>query len=137
MRVIVSRRASEKQAASTTTVSRFETGMLTDPENLQALSKLNGAWVSRAMGRTRTRRIILDLDSSESPVHGQQEGSSYNEHFECVCCHPLFCFNQYGDCEGAMPSSRRPRAAYVSLEGLVGPEAVRIRQVPRSQLRWR
>ena len=102
MRVIVSRRASDKQAASTNCVSRFETEMLTGPENLEALSRMNGAWVSRAMGRTKTRRIILDLDSSESPVHGEQEGSSYNGHFQCVCYHPLFCFNHYGDCEGAM-----------------------------------
>ena len=34
MRVIVSRRASEKQAGSTTSVSRFETEMLTGPENI-------------------------------------------------------------------------------------------------------
>ena len=46
--------------------------------------------------------MILDMDSSESPTHGQQEGSAYNGHFECTCYHPLFCFNQYGDLEGAM-----------------------------------
>ena len=85
MRVIVSRRASEQQAASTNSVSRFETELLTRPENLPALSRLNEAWVSRALGRTKTRRIILDLDSSESPVHGEQEGSSYKGHFACVC----------------------------------------------------
>ena len=102
MRVIVSRRASEKQAASTNCVSRFETEMLTHPANMQALSRLNEGWVSRAMGRTKTRRLILDLDSSESPVHGEQEEASYNGHFACVCYHPLFCFNQYGDCEGTM-----------------------------------
>ena len=38
---------------------------------------------------------------SESPVHGQQEGAAYNGHFECVYYHPLFLFNQFGDCEGA------------------------------------
>jgi hypothetical protein len=41
------------------------------------------------------------MDSSESPVHGHQEGAAYNGHFECVCYHPLFLFNQFGDCEGA------------------------------------
>jgi len=76
--------------------------MLTHPANMQALSRLNEGWVSRAMGRTKTRRLILDLDSSESPVHGEQEEASYNGHFACVCYHPLFCFNQYGDCEGTM-----------------------------------
>ena len=30
-----------------------------------------------------------------------QEGAAYNGHFECVCYHPLFLFNQFGDCEGA------------------------------------
>ena len=42
------------------------------------------------------------MDSSESPVYGEQEGSAYNGHFGCTCFHPLFCFNQFGDCEGAM-----------------------------------
>ncbi len=46
--------------------------------------------------------IILDIDSSESPVYGEQEGEAYNGHFECACYHPRFCFNQFGDCEGAV-----------------------------------
>ena len=33
------------------------------------------------------------MDSTESPVHGQQEGSAYNGHFESVCYHPLLLFN--------------------------------------------
>src|SRR5438128_1189915 len=46
-------------------------------------------------------RVVLDMDSSESPVHGQQEGSAYNGHFESVCYHPLFLFNDDGDCLAA------------------------------------
>jgi hypothetical protein len=42
--------------------------------------------------------VTLDIDSSESPVHGAQEQSAYNGHFESVCYHPLFVFNQAGDC---------------------------------------
>jgi Transposase DDE domain group 1 len=41
------------------------------------------------------------MDSSESPVHGEQEGSGYNGHFESVCYHPLFLFNSHGDCLAA------------------------------------
>jgi hypothetical protein len=41
------------------------------------------------------------MDSSESPVHGQQEGGAYNGHFETVCYHPLFLFNDHGDCLAA------------------------------------
>ena len=39
--------------------------------------------------------------SSESPVHGAQEGSAYNGHFESVCYHPLFLFTEHGDCLAA------------------------------------
>ena len=46
--------------------------------------------------------IILDMDSSVSPTHGDQQGSAYNGHFGCTCYHPLFCFNQFGDLERAM-----------------------------------
>ena len=42
------------------------------------------------------------MDSSESPVYGEQEGAAYNGHLECVYYYPLFVFNQLGDCEGAM-----------------------------------
>jgi len=102
MQAVVGRRAMEKQAASTNTLSRFETEVLVTEENLKGLNQLNAEWIDRAMMRTRHQRIILDMDSSESPVYGEQEGAAYNGHFECVCYHPLFCFNQFGDCEGAM-----------------------------------
>ena len=39
------------------------------------------------MSRTPHRRVILDMDSSESPVHGEQEGGSYNGHFGSTCYH--------------------------------------------------
>ena len=52
--------------------------------------------------RTPHRRVILDMDSSESPVHGEQEGASYNGPlWEHVLSPFVSCFNQFGDCEGA------------------------------------
>jgi hypothetical protein len=63
---------------------------------------MNSRRVQKAMGRIAEKRIIPDMDSSESPAHGEQEGSAYNGHFNIRCYHPLFCFNQHGDCEGAM-----------------------------------
>ena len=51
------------------------------------------------MNASRPARIILDMDSSESPTHGEQEGSAWNGHFGCTCYHPLFVFNQFGDLE--------------------------------------
>ena len=102
MRVIVGWQGTDKQAASTNTMSRFETEVLTEEENLDGLARLNVEWVATAMAHTSHQRVILDMDSSESPVHGQQEGVAYNGHFESVCYHPLFLFNHFEDCEGAM-----------------------------------
>ncbi len=101
MRVVVACSGSDHNAASTSEMGRFETELLTQENNLQGLARMNAQWVERAMAKTLYRRVILDMDSSESPVHGQQEGAAYNGHFECVCYHPLFLFNQFGDCEGA------------------------------------
>jgi hypothetical protein len=101
MRVIAGWRGPVKPAATTNTVSRFETETLTQENNLNGLARLNNKWVEGTMAHTVHQRVILDMDRSESPVHGQQEGSAYNGHFECVCYHPLFLFNQFGDCEGA------------------------------------
>src|ERR687891_1491038 len=102
LRIIAGWRDGNRPAASTNTMSRFETETLASSENLAGLTKLNTTWVGRAMAHTTYRRIILDMDSSESPVHGQQEGAAYNGHFQSVCYHPLFLFNQFGDCEGAL-----------------------------------
>ncbi len=44
------------------------------------------------------RRVVLDIDSTEIPVYGQQEQSAYNGHFESTCYHPLLLFNREGDC---------------------------------------
>ena len=102
MQAVVGRRALQRQAASTNTLSRFETETLVTEENLRGLEQLNAEWLERAMMRTRRQRIILDMDSSESPVYGEQEGAAYNGHFQSVCYHPLFLFNHFGDCEGAL-----------------------------------
>ena len=101
MRIVTGKKP-EKNAASANTMGRFETEMMTADDNLALLEELNRQWVQKAMNKTAGKRIILDMDSSESPVHGEQEGSAYNGHFNIRCYHPLFCFNQHGDCEGAM-----------------------------------
>ena len=87
MRIIVGRRDTDRSAASTNTMSRFETEVLTQDGNVEGLGRVNATWVDRAMTHTAHRRVILDMDSSESPVHGEQEGASYNGHFGSTCYH--------------------------------------------------
>jgi hypothetical protein len=101
MRAVIGKKALESSAASSQTISRFETETLCRDENLKALQAINHAWVSKAMRVTGAKKVILDMDSSEFPVHGSQEGSAYNWHFRSRCYHPLLVFNQFGDCEGA------------------------------------
>ena len=76
MRVVVGWQGSDRNAASSNTVSRFETETLTQEDNLQGLARMNPQWVELAMAHTPHQRVILDMDSSESPVHGQQEGAA-------------------------------------------------------------
>ena len=98
MRWIVGGHAVTKQAASSSQMGRFETEVLAAEENLAALGDLSGRWIDRVHDRCPPK-IILDMDSSVSPTHGAQEGSTYNGHFGCTCYHPLFLFNQFGDLE--------------------------------------
>ena len=102
MRYLVGGRACERNAASTSQMSRFETEVLTQPENLAALTDLLGKWIDRLREHRPMREVILDMDSSVSETYGEQEGSAYNGHFCCTCYHPLFCFNQFGDVEQAL-----------------------------------
>jgi len=102
MRLVVGERAHEHHAASTSQVSRFETEILTQSNNVGSLMNLPGKWVDRVLRHKPIHTLILDLDSSASPTHGHQEGSAYNGHFACTCYHPLFCFNQHGDVERAL-----------------------------------
>jgi len=45
--------------------------------------------------------VVLDVDSTDFPVYGQQEHSAYNGHFESTCNRPLLLFNRGGDCLAA------------------------------------
>ena len=96
MRQVVGGRAVDAQAASASQMGRFETETLALPENREALADLNGQWIDRFHDRDGLKYIVLDIDSSVSPTHGDQEGSAWNGHFDCTCYHPHFLLNQFG-----------------------------------------
>ena len=99
MRAVVGREGFDRLAASTSQMGRFEAEWLATEVNLAALADLSGSWIDRVHARRPPDGIILDMDSSESPTYGEQEGSAWNGHFRCTCYHPLFVFNQFGDLE--------------------------------------
>jgi hypothetical protein len=100
-RLIGSSKRWDRRPALTSTLHWFETELLTREENLVGLMAVNRDLIGQAETFDRSDRVVLDMDSSESPVHRQQEGSAYNGHFESVSYHPLFLFNDHGDCLAA------------------------------------
>jgi hypothetical protein len=99
MRWIIGGRVAQGSAASPSQMGRFETRWLAASENLSALADLSGRWIDLVHGRRPPHGIVLDMDSSVSPTHGEQENSVWNGHYACTCYHPLFVFNQFGDLE--------------------------------------
>jgi len=99
MRWIVGGKAIKRGGASTSQMGQFETELLATDDNLVALANLSGIWIDRVHERKPPKLIVLDMDSSVSPTHGEQEGTAYNGHFGFTCYHPLFVFNQFGDLE--------------------------------------
>ena len=100
-RLISSERAWDRGAALTSRLQTFETEMLAEEENFAGLERFNRALIGRAEAMDSGCRTILDLDSTEIPVYGEQEQSAYNGHFESTCYHPLLLFNREGDCLAA------------------------------------
>src|SRR6202521_1950241 len=80
-------------------MGRFETKWLDVGKNLSALANLSGRWIDNVHGRRPPRGVVLDMDSSVSPTHGEQEMGVWNGHYACTCYHPLFVFNQVGALE--------------------------------------
>ncbi len=100
-RLIGSEKVLERGAALTSRLQSFETELLTQAENLAGLAALNRELVAKGEAIASRRRVLLDMDSTEIRVHGRQEQSAYNGHFESTCYHPLLLFNGDGDCLAA------------------------------------
>ena len=41
---------------------------------------------------TPPRQLIIDLDATHDPIHGQQEGRHFNAFYDCYCYLPLYIF---------------------------------------------
>ena len=54
-------------------MGRFETELLATDANVEALADMNGVWIDKVHDRHPPTEIILDMDSSVSPTHGDQE----------------------------------------------------------------
>jgi hypothetical protein len=100
-RLIGSEKLWDRGAALTSRLQTFETEMLAEEENFAGLGRLNRTLIGRAEAMDSVCRAVLDMDSTEIPVYGEQEQTAYNGHFESTCYHPLLLFNREGDCLAA------------------------------------
>ena len=74
------------------------------------------------------REIILDLDATDDPVHGEQEGRFFHGYYDCYCYLPLYVF-----CGPDLLVSKLRRASLDAADGAVEEVA---RVVARIRARW-
>ena len=100
-RLIGSEKIWDRGAALPSRLQTFETELLAEEGNFAGLARLNRELIGNAEAIDSPYRTVLDMDSTEIPVYGEQENSAYNGHFESMCYHPLLLFNRDGDCLAA------------------------------------
>ena len=108
MRWIVGGKAAHGCAASPSRMGCFETRWLIAEKNLLGLADLSGHWIDMVHARRPPRGVVLDMDLSVSPTHGEQEMSFWNGHYDCTVTIP-FLFNQFGDLERRRSRSKTGR----------------------------
>jgi hypothetical protein len=61
MRYVVGGRGRERNAASISEMGRFETGVLTQPENLAVLAELSGRWIDHLRERRPMQEKLIEI----------------------------------------------------------------------------
>ena len=74
------------------------------------------------------RQIILDLDATDDPLHGEQEGRFFHGYYDCYCYLPLYVF-----CGRHLLVARLRRA---DLDAAAGAREEVARLVARIRARW-
>jgi hypothetical protein len=74
------------------------------------------------------RQIILDLDATDDPLHGQQEGRFFHGYYDCYCYLPLYVF-----CGRHLLCAKLRRA---NIDGSAGAAEEIARIVAQIRARW-
>src|SRR5205814_5139463 len=74
------------------------------------------------------KQIILDLDATDDPLHGEQEGRFFHGYYDCYCYLPLYVF-----CGRHLLVARLRRADRDAADGALE-EVTRL--VARIRARW-
>jgi len=107
---------SAQDLASQPTMSRLENAV-----DRRACTRLGHALLAlylRERGReSAPRHIVLDIDSTDDPTHGQQEGAAYHGYYGQHMYHPLLVFD--GETGQLITALLRPGTVHAS-RGVVG-----------------
>ena len=82
--------------ASQPTVSRLENGV--DWDSIRLLETQGTEWLCRYEPRGPREEIVLDVDSTADPTHGQQAFTFFNAHYDSYMYHPVLTFEGRAAC---------------------------------------
>jgi hypothetical protein len=126
----VRRRDVGKPLAGKSTLNRLElTRVDAGPESRYKKVVVNGAVVDHMLvdvflqaHRRPPERVVLDLDATDDPVHGHQEGRFFHGYYRCYCYLPLYIFcGEHLLCARLRPSDLDASAGSVAeLQRIVG-----------------
>jgi len=120
--------ATDADLASQPTLSRLENGL-----TRADLFRMGEALANTAVGRLpkETKRVVIDVDPTDDPCHGQQEFEFFNGYYDCHCYLPLMVYLS-GDDERQWPAAALLRPGNAGpTDGLFGVLRVLIREIRR------
>ena len=95
---IETRRSGCAVLAGKSTLNRLEHAPKADDDRYRKLSVDEGAMKRLLVSlfldghAAPPKRIILDLDATDDPIHGDQEGRFFHGYYKCYCYLPLYIF---------------------------------------------
>ena len=119
----------EADLASQPTFSRLENAVRATACYRLALA-LGTVYLQERERRGVPARVLLDLDGTADPTHGEQEGTAYHGYFRQHMYHPLLIFD--GDTDQLITAVLRPGNAH----GARGAVAILKRLVRALRARW-
>ena len=95
---LTARRADCAPLAGKSTLNRLEHAPLAEPTRYHKIGH-DGALIERLFvdlfldaSKTPPEEIVLDLDATDDPLHGAQEGRFFHGYYGCYCYLPLYVF---------------------------------------------
>ena len=93
------KRADVATLAGKSTLNRLEHGLKSGAGRYHKISVIDAAMekvfldIYVAAHKSPPKRIILDLDATDDPLHGDQEGRFFHGYYRCYCYLPLYIFD--------------------------------------------